>query len=77
MINDAPASECNSVMKLKVFNDSEYLCLFATKDINPGDEILYDYGDTKNLWWRKKVNFNNFNNLSLSFIISSLCNIHR
>lgn len=32
------------------------LCLFALKDIHPGDELLYDYGDIrKNLWWRKKV----------------------
>jgi SET domain-containing protein len=30
------------------------LCLFAIKDINPGEEILYDYGG-KHYPWEKKV----------------------
>lgn len=35
-----------------------YLCLFATRDIEPGWEIRYDYGETeKKMWWRKMVNF--------------------
>lgn len=31
-----------------------YLCLFALKDIGPGEEITYNYGDSD--WpWRSKV----------------------
>lgn len=56
MVNDAPDSTRNSVMKLKVFSKSEHLCLFAVKDIQAGQEILYSYGERENLWWRKKVN---------------------
>jgi hypothetical protein len=47
----------NSVMKLRVINKVARLCLFAKKDINYGEEILYDYGDKQSLWWRKKVIF--------------------
>ncbi|XP_060575813.1 N-lysine methyltransferase KMT5A-like isoform X2 [Ruditapes philippinarum] len=45
----------NSVMKLRVINKVARLCLFAKKDINYGEEILYDYGDKQSLWWRKKT----------------------
>jgi SET domain-containing protein len=55
MVNDSPDATCNSVMKLKVFSNCEYLCLFAIKDIQPGQEILYSYGEKENLWWRLKV----------------------
>lgn len=54
-VNDSDTA-CNAVMKLKVFNNAEYLCLFANRDIAVGEEILYNYGDkSNNLWWRKKV----------------------
>lgn len=56
--NDAD-KDANSVMKLKVFNDKEYLCLYAVKDIRPGEEIQYNYGDKENLWWRSKVKYIN------------------
>ena len=39
-------------MKLKIFNNYPRLCLFAAKDIDPGEEIRYDYGD-ENAPWRK------------------------
>lgn len=55
MVNDAPDRDVNTVMKLKVFSDKEYLCLFAVKNIEPGEELLYNYGDEENLWWRNKV----------------------
>jgi hypothetical protein len=30
------------------------LALFATKNIQRGNEVRYDYGDEEaNLWWRK------------------------
>jgi hypothetical protein len=54
-VNDASLKEANSLMKLKIFSEKEYLCLFATRDIKIGEEILYNYGDEKNLWWRSKV----------------------
>ncbi|XP_065932684.1 uncharacterized protein [Magallana gigas] len=52
-VNDADKT-ANSVMKLKVFHEKEYLCLYAMKDIQPGEEIQYNYGDKENLWWRSK-----------------------
>jgi SET domain-containing protein len=31
------------------------VCLFATTDIVPGTELLYNYGDREeNMWWRKR-----------------------
>lgn len=56
--NDAPKTEteCNAIMKMKVFNSYPRLCLFALRDIKAGDEIRYDYGeDERSLVWRKKV----------------------
>ncbi|KAL3863206.1 hypothetical protein ACJMK2_004972 [Sinanodonta woodiana] len=57
--NDAYPEPPNCVMKLKKFkNQKPRLCLFAHRDINKGEELVYDYGDdTINLWWRKKVCF--------------------
>lgn len=57
-VNDADKT-ANSVMKLKVFHEKEYLCLYAMKDIQPGEEIQYNYGDKENLWWRSKVKYIN------------------
>lgn len=42
----------NAVMKLKIFNIYPRVCLFAAKDIDPDEEIRYDYGD-ENAPWRK------------------------
>lgn len=39
-------------MKLKIFNINPRVCLFAAKDIDPDEEIRYDYGD-ENAPWRK------------------------
>lgn len=53
----------NAVMKLKVLNNYPRLCLFARRDIEKGEEIRYDYGDSiNNLPWRHQVNdgFSNF-----------------
>jgi SET domain-containing protein len=35
-------------------NNKPILCLFATREINAGEEILYDYGE-KNYPWENKV----------------------
>ena len=40
----------NASMKPIEFDNTPYLCLFAVKDIFPGEEILYDYG-IPNLPW--------------------------
>lgn len=45
----------NSKMKTITVNGKPHLCLFAIKDINPGEEITYNYGNAE--WpWRVKVN---------------------
>ncbi|KAK1904859.1 N-lysine methyltransferase KMT5A [Dissostichus eleginoides] len=44
----------NCKMKKVVAENKPHLCLFALRDINPGEEITYDYGGTD--WpWRKQV----------------------
>ncbi|KAK3507684.1 hypothetical protein QTP70_033538 [Hemibagrus guttatus] len=44
----------NSNMKIITVKGKPHLCLFATKSINPGEEITYNYGDSE--WpWRSKV----------------------
>ncbi|XP_030211368.1 uncharacterized protein LOC115542982 isoform X3 [Gadus morhua] len=50
----------NCVMKKVSVNDRVHLCLFALRNIEPGTEIVYNYGDSK--WpWRKKENLENAN----------------
>ncbi|KAK0153323.1 N-lysine methyltransferase KMT5A-A [Merluccius polli] len=44
----------NSRIKLLEISGGPNLCLFATKDIQPGTEITYNYGG-KDLSWRKEV----------------------
>lgn len=55
-VNDAEkgSSNNNSVMKLEVFNNQPKLCLYASRDIEIGEELRYDYGE-KNLPWRKVI----------------------
>ena len=54
-VNDATDAQSNAVMKLKIFKNREFLCLNAKRDLVAGEEILYNYGDEKNLWWRRQV----------------------
>jgi len=43
-------------MKKLFVNGRPHLCLFAVSDIQPGEQILYDYGDDAgHLFWRDKV----------------------
>ena len=54
MVNDAhlhPAK--NAVMKI-IDMDGPHLCLFALRNIQPNEEIRFDYG-IADLPWRKKV----------------------
>jgi SET domain-containing protein len=42
-------------MRVVADHGQPYLCLFATTDIVPGTELLYNYGDREeNMWWRKR-----------------------
>lgn len=50
LINHGDRHECNSKMKVVLFNETPHLCLFSIKDIQGGTEILYDYG-VGNLPW--------------------------
>ncbi|XP_077139179.1 uncharacterized protein LOC143804702 [Ranitomeya variabilis] len=44
----------NCRMKTFIHNGKPHLCLFAIRDINPGDEITYNYGNSD--WpWRDEV----------------------
>ncbi|KAL3889220.1 hypothetical protein ACJMK2_001567, partial [Sinanodonta woodiana] len=57
LVNDAPEKDANAKMRKFVIKTSSlpYLALFATRDIQIGEQILYDYGDhVENLSWRKK-----------------------
>ncbi|XP_073787868.1 uncharacterized protein isoform X2 [Danio rerio] len=53
LIND---NHINTNSKMKIINVDRkpYLCLFATKDISPGQEITYNY-DVSEWPWRNKV----------------------
>lgn len=44
----------NAKMKYLNVQGKPHLCLFATGDIFPGEEITYDYGDA-NWPWRDEV----------------------
>ena len=53
-VNDS--TEGNSTMKLKIFDYYPRLCLYATRDIDAGEEVRYDYGDDQ-APWRKVILF--------------------
>ena len=51
--DDAPSKLANSVVKKICCLDRPRLCLFALKNIDSGEEVVYDYGDKpENLCWR-------------------------
>jgi hypothetical protein len=51
--NDRPYKMANAFVK-KIITDQPRLLLFAKRQIFPGTEITYDYGD-KAAPWRRKV----------------------
>ncbi|XP_078801454.1 uncharacterized protein LOC144991219 isoform X2 [Oryzias latipes] len=53
LINDDEVSP-NSKMTITRVNGEPHLCLFAIKDIGPGEEITYNYGDSEWPWRIKK-----------------------
>ncbi|MEQ2260013.1 hypothetical protein XENORESO_019744 [Xenotaenia resolanae] len=53
LVNDDDISP-NAKMKYLTVQGKPHLCLFATREINQGEEITYNYGDSD--WpWRCKV----------------------
>lgn len=53
MVNDAEKGDPlqNSAIKIIEIEGDPHLCIFATRDINVGEELRYDYGE-KDLPWR-------------------------
>ncbi|CAB4006322.1 histone-lysine N-methyltransferase mes-4-like [Paramuricea clavata] len=71
LVNHGYKGEINAKMKMVIAkNRQPILCLFAIKDIDPGKEILYDYGQ-KHYPWEKKVT-NAFHELFWSEEITEL-----
>ncbi|XP_065651081.1 uncharacterized protein LOC136079279 [Hydra vulgaris] len=53
MVNGSPSIYANAEMKRIVESNYVSLCLFATKTIDGGTELRYDYGDkVKKMFWR-------------------------
>jgi SET domain-containing protein len=56
MVNDSSRGNC--LMKKIFVCGEEHLCLFASETINPGDQLLYNYGDDPSrLFWRNQASF--------------------
>jgi SET domain-containing protein len=53
MVNDSPRKKANVIMKKLEIVGHKHLCLFASKDIGPNEELRYDYG-VSNLPCRRK-----------------------
>ncbi|XP_026032664.1 histone-lysine N-methyltransferase set-1-like [Astatotilapia calliptera] len=49
LVNDNHISP-SAKMKILNINGKPHLCLFASRDISPGEEIDYNYGDSDWLW---------------------------
>ena len=52
-MNHGEQKEVNSKMRVIEKDSGPTLCLFAVRDLFPGEEILYDYG-IKHLPWKKQ-----------------------
>ena len=57
LVNHGKKDERNAVVKCLTLSDgSPTLALISTRDLHPGEEILYDYGlPEAKLPWNKKV----------------------
>ena len=56
LVNDA--KEGTISCKNRPITDGKMVSLFATKDNQPGEELLYDYRDSDSrLWWRSKIRY--------------------
>ena len=57
LVNDSKKGN-SKMRKIVALDGQPYLCLFATKDIEPGWELRYNYGESpKKMWWRDSVNY--------------------
>lgn len=50
LVNHGRKKERNCTMKVVDMENKPHLCLFATRDIKEGSELLYDYGITHFPW---------------------------
>ncbi|MEQ2158984.1 hypothetical protein GOODEAATRI_017806 [Goodea atripinnis] len=62
LVND-DAVNPNSKMKVTGVDGRPHLCLFALKDIGPGEEITYNYGDSDRPWRSKVFIFSSIENV--------------
>lgn len=58
----------NCEMKKICCDGKPHLCLFAVKEISPGEEITYSYGDSS-YPWRSKVGLCSGRSLAFDFCI--------
>ena len=56
LVNHGKGKEQNCRMRIIDVDGKPYLCLFAIKNIEKGEEILYDYGITDMPWETKVCN---------------------
>lgn len=54
LVNHGEKEEVNVKLSIIDVDNNPSLCLFALRDINEGEELLYNYG-VNNLPWKKKV----------------------
>ena len=80
LINDAQEGDamCNCRMKRLVVKDMPCLVLFASRDIQMGEELRYSYGDDSDFPWRKVcspilVSHKIKNSLGILFSTRTIC----
>lgn len=60
----------NAKMNVLFDGTSPFMCLFATRNIEPGEQILYNYGIR--VPWEQKVSIIDFNYFALSLNIGKV-----
>lgn len=50
----------NANVKVVIAGEKPHLCLFASKNLNAGEEIRYDYGKKLSFPWRVSLTFRTF-----------------
>ncbi|XP_056256201.1 uncharacterized protein LOC130184300 isoform X2 [Seriola aureovittata] len=69
LVNDDHISP-NCEMRKVVCEGKPHLCLFAVKEISPGEEITYNYGDSSYLW-RSRESFGGSSSSNTDFFATS------
>lgn len=58
LVNHGTRRERNAKIKAVLFDEKPALCIFALRDLETNEEVLYDYGvKEKCLPWNKKVQY--------------------